>query len=196
MLRLFLDLIFPPFCLSCEERCATKHLCPACWELCAPPDPAERCRHCFAELGERAEVCAKCRRSPDFPATRAYVFESKAPVWNLRFEKEAGIAGFALNQWIRLDWPLPCAIVPMPDSDSQAVGKWLSHWLQRPFIKGLKQDVEGLRLCPKGLEEGKEILLIDGSNPTKKLQEGVSLLSETFPKRIHVLSLIPCFTCY
>jgi hypothetical protein len=117
-------------------------------------------------------------------------------VWNLRFEKEAGIAGFALNQWIRLDLPLPDALVPMPDSDSKAVGKLLAHWLQRPFIKGLKEGVEGLELRPKGLGEGKEILLIDGSNPTKKLQEGVNLLSETFPKRIHVLSLIPCFTCY
>ena len=194
LFRLFLDLLYPPLCLSCGERCAEKHFCAACWELCAPPDPAERCRHCFAELDERQEVCSKCRAEPDFPVPRAFVFDPKAPVWKLRFEREEGIAGFAFNQWIRLDWSIPDAIVPMPDRDSRSLGKWFSRWLQRPCLKAIKQRGDDLELFGKGLEEGKEILLVDGTNPKQKLQKAVNLLSEAFPKRIHVLSLIPCST--
>jgi ComF family protein len=50
-----------------------------------------------------------------------------------------GIAGFMLNQWAQLQWPVPDIIIPVPQSTS--------HWLERGFNQsGLiaKQFAKGI----------------------------------------------------
>ncbi len=189
MISLFLDFIFPPLCLGCKEKCRTKHLCPACWELCAPPDPAERCRHCFGDLDQRGEICARCRRDPLLPFPRAYVFDERAPAKKLGFDAVEALAGFAYNQWLRLDWAMPDAVVPMPDGDSEVLAKALAALLEKPRMKALRGAGERIELREEVLSEGQELLVIDVSNPIHRLQKATSVLSESFPKRIYVLTL-------
>ncbi len=189
MIRSFIDLIFPPLCLACEEKCETKFLCPNCWQLCALPDPVERCRHCFEELEDRkTNLCIQCRARRILPVVRAYVFDPESPARCLGLEAIEAIASFALIQWIQLEWPMPDAIVPMPDSDSLAIGSFFATLLDRPFVRAFRADYS---YKEERLEEGQELLLFDISNSMQNLQKAVFTLSESFPKRIYLLSLFP-----
>lgn len=187
ILKIWVDFVFPPLCLHCGERSETKHLCSACWNLCIPPDPAERCRHCFAET--EGGVCKRCRGVPALPFVRGIVFEAEAPVWRLRHEAWDAIAGFAYNQWVRLEWPDPDALVPMPDADSERFGQAFAKLMDKPLIRCLfPSDPEPRH---DRIEEGLSLLLLDASNPEPRLQKACLALAETSPKRVHLLSLIP-----
>ena len=178
MFKAFVDWVFPPLCLACRERCSTKHFCPECWKLCEPPDPALHCRHCFVELEQKRSMCPQCTREPVLSAARAFVFDKKAPIQRIAEDYPEAIAGFAVNQWIRLEWPMPDAVILMPDRESKEVGKIFSKLLERP----------GKKLRNRFKEE-QQFLLFDASNSVENLQKAVSSLSESFPKRIFVLTL-------
>ena len=189
LLQAFVDFIFPPLCLACRERCSTKFLCPDCWLQCSLPDPIERCRHCFEELDGRGNLCAQCRKNRILPIERAYVFDPESPARYLGTEAIDAMASFAFLQWIQLEWPLPDALIPMPDADSIAIGSALAHLLDIPFLRALRSDCE---YKEDRLEEDEILLLFDVSNSIERLQKGAVALSEAFPKRIYLLSLIPC----
>lgn len=180
------DFIFPPLCLACRERCTTRSLCPDCWQLCAPPDPAERCRHCFEELDRRGTLCSQCRRGTLLPALRAYVFDPESPARYLGLDPVRGLAGFALLQWVQLEWPWPDAIVPMPDA--LALGKAFARLIDRPLVRALRPNGS---YREDRLEENSQILLIDISSPLEILQRATAALSESFPKRVFLLTLFP-----
>ena len=182
------DFVFPPLCLACKERCETKFLCPDCWQLCKLPDPAGRCRHCFEELDRRGDLCAQCRQERLLPIARAYVFDPESPAFRLGCEAAAATASFALVQWIQLEWPTPAAIIPMPDTDSKAIGKAFAMLLDLPFAKALRR---GCEYVEDRLEEDAELLLFDVSNSIEDLRKAAYALSEAFPKRIYLLSLYP-----
>ena len=184
--RCFTDLIFPPLCLACKEKCDTKFLCPDCWQLCSLPDPVERCRHCFEELDSRGNLCAQCRKEKLLPVVRAYVFDPESPAYRLGWEAVDAMAGFAFVQWIQLEWPLPDMIVPMPNRESVAIGASLARLIDRPIARALTGDCE---YKEDRLEEDQEILLFDVSNPMGLLKRGSGALFESFPKRIRILSL-------
>lgn len=184
----FLNCIFPPLCLSCKEKCATKFFCPACWLLCELPDPAERCRNCFETLDERGNLCVRCRHKPILPCVRATVFDSESPARLLGLEVPDAMAGFALLQWIQLEWPMPDAIVPMPDPDSIAMGQAFAWLLNLPFVRALRSDCA---YRENRLEEEGNLLLIDISSSMEKLKKAACALSESFPKRIFLLTLFP-----
>ena len=183
-----IDLIFPPLCLACREECRTRFLCPSCWQLCLLPDPVERCRHCFEELDRKENLCSQCRKEKILPAIRAYVFDPESPAHHLALEPPDGMASFALIQWVALDWPLPDAVIPMPDRDSVEIGRMFAFLLNIPFMKALRANCD---YKEDRLEEGKELLLFDVSHPVETLQKATLALSEAFPKRIYLLSLVP-----
>lgn len=183
------DLIFPPLCLACKERCETKFLCPDCWQLCTLPDPIERCRHCFEELDQRGDLCAQCREKKLLPIARAYVFDPASPAWRLGKEPAEPMAAFALFQWIQLEWPLPDALIPMPDGDSLVIGRAFAAMLNVPFVRALHSTCE---YRGDSLEEDGQLLLFDVSNSLETLHKASLALSEAFPKRIYLLSLVPC----
>lgn len=180
----WLDFLFPPFCLACQERSSTKYLCPDCWQLSELPDPALRCRHCFEELYSNGDLCSQCRKNPILSAVRAAVFDPNAPARFLGLEPPEGLASFAIYQWIQLEWPLPDAVIPMPDSVS--IAKVFADTIQCPFIRALKGNCEYRVDC---LEEEGILLLIDRGNPIEKIQKAIISLSESFPKRIYLLTL-------
>lgn len=184
----FLDFIYPPLCKSCRERCETQVLCPDCWRLCELPDPASRCRQCFEELDQRGNLCQRCRQRPFLPLIRATVFDAEAPARFLGLDSPKAMAAFAFVQWIQLEWPLPDAIIPMPDAHSIAVGKAFTQLIERPFVRALKADCE---YRDDRLEEDGQLLLIDISNSVEKLEKAALALSESFPKKIYLLTLFP-----
>lgn len=188
MIRPLLDFIFPPFCLSCKQRCETKVLCPDCWLLCELPDPVTRCRHCFEELDARGNLCKQCRHQKHLSAIRAYVFDPESPAFFLGTDAVEAMAGFAVLQWIQLEWPLPGSVIPMPDRESIAIGRAFADFLEVPFVPALKSDYS---YKIDRLEEDEELLVFDVSNPRQTLQKGTSALAESFPKRIYILSLLP-----
>ncbi len=182
------DVFFPPLCLACKARCATKFLCPECWLRCELPDPVERCRHCFEELDQRGELCSSCRRKPLLPVPRAYVFDPASPARFLGLEAVDALSSFALIQWYKLDWEIPDVIIPMPDADSISIGRSFAVALDAPFMRALHLDCE---IKENILEEEQTLLLFDVSNRMEKLVKASLALSESFPKRIYLLSLIP-----
>jgi hypothetical protein len=182
----FLDLIFPPLCIACKNRCSTRFLCPNCWHLCELPDPVDRCRHCFEELDERANLCKQCRHTALLSSVRGFVFDSESPARCLGLEATEAMAGFALIQWIQLEWPLPDAVIPMPDADSRLIARTFADWLQLPFVKVL--NAQG-KYCEDLIEEDLVLLVIDAANPFQKLREADQALREAFPKRTYILSL-------
>lgn len=183
---MFLDLFYPPLCRSCEERCSTKVLCPDCWALCESPDPIGRCAHCFKELDEKEELCKRCHEEKLIPFPRAYVFDPESPAQLLGIEKVEAMAGFALLQWIQLDWPDPDAIIPMPDSKPIAFA--FAQLLGVPFVQALKFTCE---YREDRLEEKQTLLLFDVSNQIADLQKAVRSLTESSPKIVYILSLLP-----
>jgi len=184
--KTFVDLIFPPLCLHCKEKCSTKFFCPDCWELCAPPDPLGRCRHCFEEV-EKKGMCAQCRREPELPIARAFVFERQAPILSYREAAAESMAGFAVNQWIQLEWETPDTVVPMPDGRSRGIGKIFAQWLGFRFCNTVVSGDDFFELRDEDL--GDVILIFDAGNSLSDLKKAIFALSEAFPKRMVLLSL-------
>jgi hypothetical protein len=182
----WIDFIFPPFCLACRERSKTKFFCHDCWNLCKLPDPIDRCRHCFQELDKRENLCRECRWHRRLPATSAYVFDAESPARILGLEAVEAMAGFALIQWIQLEWETPYAIIPMPDSDSVAIAKEFAFYLNCSFIPALKSNCDYRQEL---LEEEKILLLFAADPDLEKIKQAVFNLSETFPKKIYILTL-------
>lgn len=97
-------------------------------------------------------------------------------------------ASFAYLQWIQLEWETPFAVIPMIDQDSMKIGKEFASLMEAPFIRAF--DSRG-RYKEARLEEEKTLLLFDVSNSVEDLSQAVFSLSESFPKRIYLLSLLP-----
>ena len=185
------DFLFPPICPCCGEKSQTKILCSSCWLLCEPPDPAVRCRHCFLELEKEEKCCHQCRIQRRHSAQRAFVFDPESPASLLGLDALDALAGFALIQFIQLEWDMPDAIIPMPDSISIAAA--FADLLHLPLIQALD-----LRHSYKEdrLEENGTLLLFDISNSIPVLQKSTMALMESFPKRIYLLSLFPNADCH
>jgi hypothetical protein len=117
------------------------------------------------------------------------VFDPESPARFLGTEAIDAMASFSFLQWIHLEWPIPDALIPMPDADSIAIGSALAQLLDIPFIRALHSNCE---YKEERLEEDQILLLFDVSNSIADLRKGSMALSEAFPKRIYLLSLLPC----
>jgi hypothetical protein len=170
----FCEVLFPPLCVICKERSKTKLFCPPCWELCAFPDPAERCPHCSIQSDG---LCRQCVKKPIFSFTHAFIFEETAPAFYLtRLESET-IASFAIYAFIQLEWPVPDIIIPMPDCKEIALK--FSEMLEKPLA----------RTDPETIEEDKILLIMNRNSSVEQLRKVLGELSVTSPKRGFILSL-------
>ena len=186
----WIDLIFPPLCANCKEFCRTLFFCPSCWELCSPPDPFDRCRHCFLELEGESSLCPQCQSEPHLIAPYACVFHSTDAARRLCLEKKErseAIAAFIMNQWIRLDWPTPQWVIPMPRA--KALVKHFSSWLSVPYVDILSVCQGSWECAVEKVEEDQILLLIDLQSTFVELEKALDALIRAFPKRIYVLSL-------
>lgn len=106
------------------------------------------------------------------------------------------LAGFAYYQWLRLEWPDPDAIIPLPDRDSISVALAFSDLLERPFCNALYPTGDTFDLDDERVPEKGELLLFDATNPIEKIEQAVLSVAECFPKRIFVLSLFEYDFCH
>ncbi len=116
--------------------------------------------------------------------TRGYVFDPESPAPLLGVEAVDALAGFAIIQWIQLEWPMPDAVIPMPGAReiSLAFAKHLGipHVQALSYLYEYKED---------RLEEDQNLLVVDISSPLPLLQKAGMALSASFPKRMYLLSL-------
>lgn len=130
------SLVYPPLCLHCMEMMeqAGHCFCPTCSLLLDPLDPIGRCLYCFAP-GQK--VCIQCRKKAAALTQVAYVFDDIGPASTLvrRFKYgnqpflASGLGAYLAAQFLRLDWPKPDLIVPVPIS--------FTHWLPRGYNQSL-----------------------------------------------------------
>jgi competence protein ComFC len=122
----FLDLLYPPLCLHCEEGLEEGGLifCNSCVQQMVPIPPHERCPYCFsADFEKMVEKCCQtCRERPPLLERNAAVFDYEGPpatlVKQLKYAGQPylaeGAAAYLAMQFTLLEWPLPDAIIPMP----------------------------------------------------------------------------------
>jgi hypothetical protein len=103
-------------------------------------------------------------------------------------ERVEAMASFAVLQWIQLEWPMPDAIVPMPDEASLSIGSFFAEILNVIFVRALGKFHEYVE---DRLEDQQILLVIDVSNSLEDLQKSALELSNSFPKKIYALSLFP-----
>ncbi len=183
LIHAWLDAIFPPLCAICKGKADIKCFCFSCWTKCAPPDPEERCPHCFHES---EGLCKECKKGPRLSFSRAAIFDADPSAHYLARKRADLLVDFATLQWAQLDWPLPDAIVPMHGAKNLA--RDFAERIDCPFAPILKRggwcDVEAI-------EEDQVFLLIANENSVGEVREAISLLQETFPKKGFLLSLFP-----
>ncbi len=141
----------------------------------------EHCAHCFTPLPDlKHRFCARCRRGLPLTVARAFAFDPQAPLLALCACAPEELAGFVAYQWVQLDWPIPDAILSLPDTASFRLSKAVSHLLCRPWIEVREIKSPGL-----------ELLIVDAISPFDHIRRGVRPVLETSPKSIYQLSLAP-----
>lgn len=92
--------------------------------------------------------------------------------------KPEKLAGFVAYQWIQLDWPVPDAILGLPDDASWALSKAVAPLLCRPWVK--LEEIQEIDLT---------LLYIDAGCPNDFARQAIMPAYETCPKTIYQLSL-------
>lgn len=114
----------------------------------------------------------------------AYVFDPASPAALLDREAIEALAGFALWQWVQLDWPRPDAIVPMPDSVT--IASAFAAFLDCPLVQALSSSCQ---YRPGRLEDNQILLLFDVQSPAEHLEKASRSLMQAFPKKGYLLTL-------
>lgn len=179
--KIWREIVFPPFCVCCKEPTEMKLFCSACWALCAPSDPVEKCPHCF----ENSEgLCRQCIKNPSLPFSRAYVFEDTEPSRILAKQATETIVAFMMHSWISLDWKVPDVIISMPGASE--IANAFSVMIKRPilnlFTRNWECDVEAI-------DVEKTLLVIAMGSSMQECKQAISSLSAASPKRGYLLSL-------
>ncbi len=221
----FLDLLYPPLCLHCGESIAAEEplFCASCLEELVLIDPAHRCPFCFQEH-EMATLsaCLECRRHPPIFNRLAAACDELGPAKTLLARLKSrpalakGAGALMAAQFLKLEWPFPDLIVPVPldwihalergYNQSQLLADGVGAILQRPVDPLLKRKCGGYtqtllsRTQREALErslfsiksgtsvQGKTVLLIDDSLTTgTTLRRCAEILLEEEPKAVYGL---------
>lgn len=150
----FLDLVYPPLCLHCEEGLEKAHplFCFECLKQMAPIDPAERCPYCFSsEIDlEHEKCCDQCRHQPPLTERIAAVFDYEGPaatlIKKLKYGGQSylakGAGAYLAAYFLQLGWPLPNGIIPMPMSRLRAIERGYNQSAL------LAESIASLLSCP------------------------------------------------
>lgn len=208
VLKLLSHFIYPPICIHCEEL-ANGLFCEACLSLLQPLHPDARCAHCFEELEHQKGLCARCKKSPEFLATVASVFEKEGPAKALALGNSSSaiiktLASYLAYQYSKLSWDTPDLITFIPLSlpkrlkasynPSYEIAKKLSQMLGIP-LKPLLQEKQValfqtlLVLRKKASFAHKNVLLVT-LDAGKRYRTAYEALLEGFPKKIYHLSFL------
>lgn len=226
----FLELLYPSFCLHCQESLEKNQplFCQDCLSLLELIDPKERCPYCFsAEFSPLNERCCRtCSEKPPITERMAAVFDYDGPaatmITHLKYGGQSylasGAGAYLAAQFLRLEWPMPDAIVPMPMASLRRVergynqsfllAKTLEKLLDRPVHDVLERRMgdysqaglnhsQRLQLSSAGfaLKRGTKlhdqcVLLIDDVMTTgSSLRCCAEALQSAFPKEIYALTV-------
>lgn len=121
-LKSFKDLIFPAFCLHCEEPIKKGFLCEPCEQLLEALELNNRCLSCLKEFYKKNSRCSSCTKSAIYLNQTIAAFEYVGPIVSLikylKYQDHpqlaASLAAFAISQYLKAQLPLPDLIVPVP----------------------------------------------------------------------------------
>ncbi|MCE5316209.1 MAG: double zinc ribbon domain-containing protein [Parachlamydia sp.] len=180
----FLDLLYPPVCIHCQESIGSRQerlFCPQCSQELALIDPEGRCPYCFSEREiARFAACLECRRHPPKLEGIASACDNLGPARTLLNCIKSGDRPYLANgagalmvaQFVRLQWPFPDLIVPIPISFWRAfeigynpnylLAKSVGSILDRPVehLLRIKEDAYLLKKSAPVLKD-KTILFIN-----------------------------------
>jgi competence protein ComFC len=227
------NLLFPALCLHCNEFLLDPDhpLCGHCLSLMTPLEPCERCPQCFSSaISTGYSVCTQCMQTPPIFDGVAAVFDYAGPaatlIKRLKYSNKPylaeGCGAYLAAQFLKLDWPLPDMIIPMPIAfthlvvrgynQSYLLAETFARLLQRPIVEALirksgdysqaglarsqriKLGHTNFILKNRDSLEGKTLLLIDDVITTgASLNRCAESLAEAFPSKIYGLALCRAF---
>lgn len=196
-----LDLLYPPLCLHCREALDAQFplFCHSCLSLLEMIDHTTRCPYCFTteiniENGN-GTCCSECRQKPHIIRRIAAAFDYEGPaatlVKQLKYGRQPylaeGAGSFLTAQFIRLEWPMPDFIIPMPMAplrkfdrgynQSQLLAEVTGRMLNRPILNVLKRASGDFSQA--GLSHKQRLQLSEHAitlKPTDKLRDKCLLL--------------------
>ncbi|MGM0439692.1 MAG: ComF family protein [Chlamydiota bacterium] len=122
------QLCFPPLCLHCLQKVEPSSdfiFCAYCYEELTIINPSQRCPRCFtSQYNSVTNHCYRCHKKPSPFVKRAaalpYQGAAATIVKSLKYYSQPFLAGYAAklmySQWMRLRWPKPDLIAPVPTS--------------------------------------------------------------------------------
>lgn len=212
--RSFLDLLYPPMCIHCQESigsCEERLLCAQCLQMLTLIDREERCPYCFAEREiAKLSACLECRRNPPKCDGFASACENIGPAKTLLNSLKSGdrpyiaqgIGALMAAQFLQQQWPFPDLIVPVPISfwrffelgynPNQLLAQAVGSVLNRPVENLLRVTADEYRLKKTATDlKSKTVLLIVDRMPSKNpLQDCLERLLCQKPKALYGLSFI------
>ena len=156
----FLHLVYPPLCLHCKGslRNHSPTFCDTCLSLLELIEPEERCPLCFSsDFCPKRRLCSMCSRKQIFLTSLAAAFEYVGPaatlIRKLKYSNQPylskGAGAYLAAQFLRLNWPMPDVIIPVPIAfthklergynQSLLLSESLGMILDRPFQEALKR---------------------------------------------------------
>lgn len=160
-------------------------------------DPITRCPYCFtSEINTENETsCFECRQKPQIMRRIAAAFDYDGPaatlIKQLKYGGQPylaeGAGAFLTAQFIRLEWPMPDFIIPMPMAplrkldrgynQSQLLAEIVGGLLNRPVLNILKRASGDFSQA--GLSHKQRLQLSEHAitlKPTDQLQDTCLLL--------------------
>lgn len=191
----FVNLVYPPHCMHCRQYLVNDAypLCSTCLEMMQLIDPQERCPHCFsADYCLENKLCPHClRKGPVLHGIAAafdYVGPAASLIRKLKYSNQTHLAdvcaAYLAAQFLKLEWPMPDLIVPIPIAfthllergynQSLLLAESLSKILNRPTQEILKRksgdfSQAGLGKHQRVKLDGKTITLNDKCNVHDKV---------------------------
>jgi ComF family protein len=180
VVKSFVHLLYPPLCLHCQDDLSEKSslFCKACFACLELVNPEERCPYCFsAEYSVEQLICTTCKEKKPFFNRMAAAFDYLGPaatlVKQMKYADQPylaqGAGAFLAVQFLRLRWPQPDYIIPIPLA------------FMRMFDRGYNQS----RLLAEAL--GK-IIKCPVENALKRMEGGISQAGQNHRQRIQLKS--------
>ncbi len=225
----FLEFIYPSLCLHCSTAIASNKglFCVSCAELLDIVNPEERCPYCFSEdYDPKQRVCYPCFMESPCVKRCAAVFDYNGPaatlVIKMKYANQPYLAkgggAYLALQLLRLGWPLPDFIVPVPltlvhqisrgYNQSLLLAESLGGIIERPVVEVLSRrwlehsqaglsklqrfelDSDSFSLKKHIDIRDKTLLLVDDVMTTGKTMNCCAeVLYSGFPKSVYGLAL-------
>lgn len=151
--KAFANLVYPPNCWHCKGYIKNDRaiFCEDCLTLLQLIDPDERCPRCFSfDYCPEKKFCLSCFKRPSLLAGMSAAFDYLGPaatlVKRLKYFDQPhlaeGVAAYLAAQFLRLNWPMPDFIIPVPIT--------FTHWLERGYNQSqlLAKNLSKLLSCP------------------------------------------------